>query len=430
MSASRVRFDRVVLGLGLIMVIGALIGIFVEFRMGYAVLEQGSFRSDPTLGIAPTQAAYYEAHALFVNTSPDEEFVFWASGVALLGLALIGVAARRLGRRSGLSLGPVIRAVSLPLALGLVAGLFMLWPFDDLLESLFETLWGRRLPITGGCTPSLTLCSRVQALESVWTLAIAITCVLTTIAFMRAARVAWRAGEAGKRLPERWANAAIALFGIGALSLVASSPYAADHAREAAECSDEYDASIPNWTSTELQGRWVESCGLAPWADFDAEHAVIVSGHDGFNLVSIQAYPDGWVSALPEELDVEFFTPEQLAARVNETIGWYRVRGDAGGEKPVVTVLGLYIDERTPALAIREHLRAAQSVGIDSIVLFGQTQEERSLETVGTWARRRLCPVAWIRIDAQGSELSSFATWGEILDQAIALDPEPLHIRL
>ena len=63
-------------------------------------------------------------------------------------------------------------------------------------------------------------------------------------------------------------------------------------------------------------------------------------------------------------------------------------------------------------------------------MLFGQTQEERSLETIGTWARRRLCPVAWIRIDAQGSELSSFATWGELLDQAIALDPEPLRIRL
>ena len=428
MSASRVRFDRVVLGLGLIMVIGALIGIFVEFRMGYAAFEQGSFRSDPTLGIAPTQAAYYEARALFVSTSPDEEFVFWASGVALLGLALIGVAARRLGRRSGLSLGPVIRAVSLPLALGLVAGLFMLWPFDDLLESLFETLWGRRLPITGGCTPSLTLCSRVQALESVWTLAIAITCVLTTIAFMRAARVAWRAGEAGKRLPERWANAAIALFGIGALSLVASSPYAADHAREAAECSDERDFSIPNWTSMELQGRWVESCGLDPWADFDAEHAV--HGLEGFHLVRLQAYPDGSVSELPEGLEIEFFTPEQLAARARETIEQSREISEARGEEPSNTLIELYIDERSPALAIREHLRAAHSVGIDSIVLFGQTQEERSLETVGTWARRRLCPVAWIRIDAQGSELSSFATWGEILDQAIALDPEPLHIRL
>lgn len=430
------RIDRALLIAiitGVLLLVGSLLSIFIHTHSAYMEIERVVFSTDPQMGRLLDTIPRDERLRLFSRVSewPDDH-LHEASGLGLLGVLIIGWAARRLGRRSGIPLGLIACSVLLPVALGLTAGLLAMWRFDDLLGDSFELLTGRSLPIGalgGGCTLSLTPCARVQALELVWTITVEITCVLTAIVFVLAARRAWVIGQRGTTLPRRWAIGAMVLFGLGVVSLVGSVPYAADHA---SECDDgygyyDYDLSIHNSTSTDLHGVMVESCGDNPWKDYMDARGL----EDIVLAASVQVLRDGSVGMLSEsEGDpVEFVTPDQFTEVLEVELYGSRQIREARGEPPLDESVALYIDERTPARAIREHLIRARAVGVTTIVVLGQSRVEDSLESVGTWTRRYLCPIATIRFDEGAFELSDFETWGEIIMRAIELDPEPLRLQ-
>lgn len=422
-----IRMDRallITLILGVVLLVGSLLAIFVQIDGAHREIERGIFSTERETGFlidkVPTDAwgSFFARVAYSIHDN-----LHVASGLGLLGVLLLGWAARRIGRWSDVPLGLIAGSVLLPVAVGLVAGLLGLGRSDPLLEQLFEALTGQSLPNNRGCFSTLTTCSHVRAIERIWTLIAAITCVVTAAIFVLAARRAWVIGERGTTLPRAWALASMTLFGLGAVSLLASTPYAADHARAAHECDDDDGWSIPNTTSSDLHGVLVETCSGHPWANYlDA---------DGFLAIRIlaefQVFPDGSVSDLPYRAPVEFLTPDELAASLRPSVELYQRSAVPGDPELVVT---LYIDERTPATAIREHLRAVRAAGVTTIILYGQTQVEGSLETIGSWTRRGLCPIATIHLDDDAAlEPNDFETWGEIITQAIALGPEPVRIQ-
>jgi hypothetical protein len=405
------RCDRVLIG-GVVFVALVLVGFFVHRHAFHLEIER-EVSSMVEAGRSFDRPPGYD------RFDEQQSFVLWASGLGVAGLVFVGVAARRLGRRLGIPLGVVAIPVLLPVAVGLLGGLFFDYEFEGWQESIFEALTGRLLATKGGCMRSLTLCSEIQAIELISTLTIAMACVLVAGWFVWAARHAWILGEQGRTPAKGWAYAAFALFGIGALALVASMPYANDHAR-ASQCTEMRERWIADQSSLDLQGMRVESCAEYPWA-----------GLDYFSGLTLQVYAEGWVSQLYQGDPVENLPSADSAALIEDEIEKIEQIRDARGEPPLEGfAIALLVDWRAPATVLRDHLRAARQAGLTDVILYGQQREERSLESLGTWTRRSLCPIGRIHFDDAAPALDEYATWGEILEAAAQLQPEPLALAL
>jgi hypothetical protein len=251
-------------------------------------------------------------------------------------------------------------------------------------------------------------------MDTVMPIAAGIIGVLGALAFVIAAPRAWRAGVAGFVLPKGWAIGSLVLFGVGAVSLVLTTPHAEDLEQTAAACEHDCRHSPPlNSISTDIHGVVVEPCESADWS------------------IVMVADADGWVSSLADGQPPEYMLPHEFALHIGWEIDRLEEIAQMREDSPIPLQLAFYVDERAPTLALYEYLRVAREQGVRDVLLYGQAYVEHRSATQGAWTRRILCPAGSIQFDdAATSSSADFATWSELQHAAIERGDAPLELRL
>jgi hypothetical protein len=421
---------RWLLGLGLAGFGLTMFIVVLELLVAQSRLASRIFRLDGETGTVFDRAPPAWSYDGIRQALDLQHLSMTLTTVALLSLTLALIGLRRADQK--LALVRIARPIAAPLIGGLLLGVLVDNRSEDLLIGIHEVLGsGVTLYELGECTPYLDDCSRVQALDSVWSLGRLLVIGLTVVMLVPAARAAWHAGAGGQRLGEGWSAAALGCFGLGALAMIATRPYAHDRAVTLAVCETaeyvnrygwqrDWPRHLANPTSTELHAVRPRECASGLWIN------------DGFQLLddgTLTEIPfpfshrrktvDEWLAS--DELSTGL-DPSQLRVVLEDQLRDSRALAP---EEPIQ--IALYADERTPVAVSREHLQAIRDAGVDEILLLGQATITGELATVGYWRYRVLCPIGRVRFDGATRRLVEFETWADI---AAAAESEPLGLAL
>jgi hypothetical protein len=427
---------RLALGLGLIALIVALLGLALVVAEARANISRLFYVIDPETGfigdVVPADQRSTAIHFGYIELS-DRIAALLCVGWA--GLALTWWGVRRRERSTGLRLRRIAAPLLLPIGALLSAATLLDYRFDGNLEWLLDHFTRDGAVMVGECMPSLSGCSHLQGYELLRMAVLGVTGISVAL-LIPAAREAWRAGVRGRQLSRSGSVAAIICFGIGSLAFVSTRTVREDHQHTLAPCKGEAwphheeRAYHTNASSIELQAARVDI--PRPHAGFPAEQFLTRSE---YWLSAFQVFANGELSELPDSgvrrsvdeslehvgLSNAAFQAE-LQVRIETFKGYWEDVEDP--------VLVLYVDERVSLARMHELLEIAQAARVSAVLVLGEARVERGLPSIGSWVRRVHAPHAKLLLGEGELRLDAFTTWKQLSDTAASRGPEGLAFGL